>query len=224
MADVASSGPAITGYAYRDAGQGWAHPYLLPTVAKVLDRVNVSPRRAFDLGCGNGAVAAWLTHRGFEVTGVDPSASGIQQAKTAYPHISLHAGSCYDPLGEQYGTFPLVVSLEVVEHVYAPRTYAKCVHDLLQDGGYALISTPYHGYWKNLALAVTGQMDRHFTALWDHGHIKFWSRATLTRLLEEAGLMVERIYRVGRVPPLAKSMLVVARKIARPAQSAVARG
>lgn len=70
----------------------------------------------------------------------------------------------------------------------------------------------YHGHLKSLALAVTGAMDAHFTALWDHGHIKFWSIPTLTRLLEEAGLKVQAIKRVSRLPPLAKSMVLIARK------------
>ena len=125
---------------------------------------------------------------------------------------NLRVGSAYDPLHESFGTFPLVVSLEVVEHVYAPRAYASCVYDLLSPNGYALISTPYHGYLKNLAIALAGGMDKHFTVLWDHGHIKFWSPHTLTTLLKEAGLQVARVYRVGRIPQLAKSMLVVARK------------
>lgn len=76
----------------------------------------------------------------------------------------------------------------------------------------AIISTPYHGYWKNLALALSGKMDAHFTALWDHGHIKFWSIDTLRRLLQEAGFAEIRFLRVGRIPPLAKSMIAVARK------------
>lgn len=75
-----------------------------------------------------------------------------------------------------------------------------------------MISTPYHGYWKNLALALAGKMDDHFTALWDHGHIKFWSVRTLDALLEEAGFVDVCFERVGRVPALAKSMVAVARK------------
>jgi 2-polyprenyl-6-hydroxyphenyl methylase/3-demethylubiquinone-9 3-methyltransferase len=55
-------------------------------------------------------------------------------------------------------------------------------------------------------------MDKHFTALWDHGHIKFWSMKTLSQLLEEAGFVDVRFVRVGRVPALAKSMIAVARK------------
>jgi predicted HicB family RNase H-like nuclease len=56
------------------------------------------------------------------------------------------------------------------------------------SGRFTVISTPYHGYWKNLMLALTGKMDAHFTALWDHGHIKFWSMRTLGELLREGGV------------------------------------
>lgn len=96
--------------------------------------------------------------------------------------------------------------------MYAPRTFASCLHGLLEEGGTAIVSTPYHGYWKNLALAITGKMDDHFTALWDHGHIKFWSILTLRTLLEEAGFRTVTFRRVGRIPALAKSMIAVARK------------
>lgn len=65
---------------------------------------------------------------------------------------------------------------------------------------------------NNLAMAMTGRMDAHFTALWDHGHIKFWSVRTLGLLLEEAGFRDIAFTRVGRVPPLAKSMIAIARK------------
>ena len=105
-----------------------------------------------------------------------------------------------------------MVSLEVVEHVYYPRRYAKAIFDLLEPGGHAVISTPYHGYLKNLALALVGKMDFHYTALWDHGHIKFWSVATLSRLFIEQGMQLEKVLRVGRVPILAKSMILVFRK------------
>jgi hypothetical protein len=79
-------------------------------------------------------------------------------------------------------------------------------------GGNAILSTPYHGYWKNLAMALSGKMDAHFTALWDHGHIKFWSIRTLSILLEEVGFRDLQFERVGRIPPLAKSMIAVAQR------------
>jgi 2-polyprenyl-3-methyl-5-hydroxy-6-metoxy-1,4-benzoquinol methylase len=202
----------ISGYRYGASVCGHAHGYLLPAIEGLIREYQIVPGRAFDLGCGNGSVGDWLSQRGFHVSGVDPSETGIAAAANAYPQLSLRVGSAYDALHKSYGTFPLLLSLEVVEHVYAPRRYAACVYELLEPGGIGLISTPYHGYLKNLSLALTGKMDRHFTALWDHGHIKFWSRATLTTLLTEAGLKVDRIVRVGRLPPLAKSMIAVVRR------------
>ena len=55
-------------------------------------------------------------------------------------------------------------------------------------------------------------MDQHFTALWDNGHIKFWSIKTLTKLLSEAGFIDIRFHRVGRLAALAKSMIAVAQR------------
>ena len=197
-------------YAYDNADFSDAHSYLLPAVARILDRA--SPRRLFEVGCGNGAVANWLQSRGIEVTGIDFSESGISEAHRAYPGLRLAIGSAYDDLAASYGQFPVVISLEVVEHLYFPRKFAKTVFDLLDPGGMAIISTPYHGYLKNLVLALSGRLDAHFTALWDGGHIKFWSKRTLRILLEEVGFEKIAFRGVGRIPLLAKSMIVTAEK------------
>lgn len=206
----------IDGYRWTDASSTCAHGYLLPAVVAELEKLRLlmgpDTTRVFELGCGNGSVAHALHRQGWAVTGVDPSTEGIAQANAQYPELPLFIGSAYDDLAQRFGTFPVVTSLEVVEHVYFPRQYAATIFSLLQPGGTAIISTPYHGYWKNLALALSGKMDAHFTALWDYGHIKFWSMDTLTRLLQEAGFQDIRFLRVGRVPALAKSMIAIARK------------
>ena len=204
----------ISGYKYDDATLNESHGYLLPAVLAELEAMQQRPQalRVMDLGCGNGSVTEMLHRRGHPVVGVDPSDEGVRMARETYPHLQIERGSAYEPLTEKYGRFDVVVSLEVVEHVYSPRKYAATVHDLLNPGGIAIISTPYHGYCKNVVLAVTGKMDKHFTALWDHGHIKFWSEKTLRALLEEAGLTAVRFRRVGRVPLLEKSMVAIARK------------
>lgn len=202
------------GYGYYTSAPAHTNAYLWPVAENVLEHhfQGRPARRVFDLGCGNGALANRLHQKGFEVAGVDPSETGITFANQTWPILNLRLGSAYDDLQAQFGTFPAVVSLEVVEHVYAPRDYSRCLFNLLEPGGIAIVSTPYHGYLKNLALALTGKMDHHFTALWDHGHIKFWSIKTLSRLLEDAGLKVEQTHRVGRLPILAKSMILIARK------------
>ncbi|WP_352812751.1 class I SAM-dependent methyltransferase [Mesorhizobium sp. M0965] len=196
-------------YTYDSHETNDSHNILLPAVDRIV--AEFTPNNIFDLGCGNGSVAKHLSNR-CVVTGIDPSISAVAIANQAYPDIKIESGSAYDDLRAQYGTFDMVLSLEVVEHLYDPRAFARNVYKLLNPGGTAVISTPYHGYMKNLALALTGQMDAHFWALWDGGHIKFWSIRTLGILLKEVGLEVLRFERVGRIPPLAKSMIVIARK------------
>ncbi len=102
---------------------------------------------------------------------------------------------------------------EVVEHVFLPRQYARTLFDLIEPGGIAVLSTPYHGYLKNLVMALTGTLDKHFDVLHDYGHIKFWSVKTLSKLLKEVGFDKDlHFYYAGRVPFLSKSMIVVAHK------------
>ncbi len=197
-------------YAYHASAEGWANGYLLGPVLREIARIK--PDRLFEIGAGNGYIASRLAATGIEVVAIEPSQSGVAIARQCFPAVRMDVGSAYDELHAKYGTFPLVLSLEVVEHLMDPRRFAQTVFNLLEPGGCALISTPYHGYSKNLALALSGKMDAHFSALWDGGHIKFWSIPTISTLLTEAGMVVENVIRVGRVPILAKSMLVIARR------------
>lgn len=187
--------------------------YLWPSVFAELDRLNLMAdrRRVFEVGCGNGALTHELARRGWSAIGIDPSESGIAEARKGGP-IEFQVASAYDDLAGRFGTFPAVVSLEVVEHLYDPRKFARTIYSVLEPGGTTILSTPYHGYWKNLALAIRGKFDAHHDPLWDHGHIKFWSVQSLTDLLTEVGFEVLRFHRVGRIPVLAKSMIAVARR------------
>jgi 2-polyprenyl-3-methyl-5-hydroxy-6-metoxy-1,4-benzoquinol methylase len=197
-------------YRYYDAKPTYANSYLWPVLTEFIASKSWPKKRAFDLGCGNGATCKMLSQQGFEVVGVDPSESGVLLANES--GVNAHVGSAYDDLASIYGTFPLVVSLEVIEHCMEPRKFAKTIYELVASGGYGFISTPYHGYLKNVALAISGKLDSHFTALWDGGHIKFFSIRTLGALMREAGAKDLRFVRVGRVPPLAKSMICIFKK------------
>src|SRR5436189_41464 len=103
--------------------------------------------------------------------------------------------------------FDIVVSTEVVEHLYAPRVWARACFQALKQGGRFICTTPYHGYWKNLAISLLGHWDKHLNPLWDGGHIKLWSEATLHRLLEEAGFVNFQARGAGRIPVLWMTMV-----------------
>jgi 2-polyprenyl-3-methyl-5-hydroxy-6-metoxy-1,4-benzoquinol methylase len=217
--------PSYLEYPYPTDDGSSAHPYLVPALLSLLGKPNGS--RVLDVGCGNGYVARQLLQSGYDVMGLDASTEGIERAKAFYPdRFFLHEVGRPDlPRGFPTEPFDILISLEVIEHVYDPRGFVGFCRRALKPGGTLILSTPYHSYFKNLVLAVTGKMDAHFTALWDSGHIKFWSRRTLTRLLSEKGFAVTDFKGAGRVPYLWKTMLIAARlsEDSRPAQSRSAR-
>ncbi|HEV2912884.1 MAG TPA: class I SAM-dependent methyltransferase [Pyrinomonadaceae bacterium] len=184
--------------------------YLLPVVRRLL-RSAPPPARVFDLGCGNGTIAHEIATLGYEVTAIDPSVDGIRIATESFSDCRFAVGSAYDDLSI-YGSFDVLISLEVVEHLFYPGRYARTIADLLKPQGIAIISTPYHGYIKNLALSIFNKWEAHHDPLWEGGHIKFWTRPKLVRLFEEVGLYENSFHRVGRIPPLAMGMVVSFKK------------
>ncbi|WP_053405518.1 bifunctional 2-polyprenyl-6-hydroxyphenol methylase/3-demethylubiquinol 3-O-methyltransferase UbiG [Persicobacter sp. CCB-QB2] len=200
-------------YGYATSGFRHAHSYLVSPVEEMLD--NKKNRKILDVGCGNGAIANFLIDRGFDVFGTDASESGIRIANEMNEgrFFIQDLESDEVPFQIQSLNFDTIISTEVVEHLYAPRKYISfCKNVLLKNGGgEIIISTPYHGYWKNLIMAVFGKWDKHLTVLWDGGHIKFWSKETLSKLLEEQGFEVVAFKGVGRIPFVWKSMIIKAR-------------
>jgi 2-polyprenyl-3-methyl-5-hydroxy-6-metoxy-1,4-benzoquinol methylase len=167
-----------------------------------------------DLGCGNGYLAGKLAELGYRVTGVDASRKGIKIARENYPHIRFVRSLLNAQLTAEIATpeFDLVISSDVIEHLYRPSDLLNAANSLLRPNGHLLICTPYHGYLKNLVLSLTGRMDSHFTALWDGGHIKFFSVKTLSELIKGHGFADLRFSFYGRAPYLWKNMICHARK------------
>ena len=198
-------------YGYPDASPRWQDDYVWAPVRRELAALP-SGARVIELGCGNGVAASRMHALGLQVTAVEPSPSGIAAARAAFTGPRFELGSADERLAERLGTFDAVVSIEVIEHCLLAQRFARCCFELLEPGGLLVLTTPYHGYVKNLALAVTGKLDAHFEATRDGGHIKFFSTATITQLLTDAGFTGIRVARVGRIAPLAKSMIVTARK------------
>ena len=164
------------------------------------------------MGCGNGYWPLRLAGSGHRVVGIDASAKRIANARNEVPGARFEqldiSEDLLSPLGEE--PFDLVISTEVVEHLFLPDVWAKACMAALRPGGRLISSTPYHGYLKNLAIALTNSWDRHHHTLRRVGHIKFFSEATLRQLLMQAGFENVRFKGAGRVPYLWKSIVMAA--------------
>jgi 2-polyprenyl-6-hydroxyphenyl methylase/3-demethylubiquinone-9 3-methyltransferase len=201
-------------YYYDSSDMGASNLNCLQIIRRVIGQAR-GPGVLVDVGCGNGSLLGQLLDCGWELHGLDSSSSGLEIARKNYPAIKFHlADATGDLSGNRLiGACQIVLCTEVVEHVYFPRKLIDNCRDLLSEGGIAVITTPYHGYLKDLLVAVAGRMDQQYCALWDHGHIKFWSRKTITALIEERGFKVREFIGFGRmVPYLWKNMLLVVEK------------
>lgn len=194
-------------FGFRNSNAGHMHARFIPHVLSLAGTLK-SGTRVLDVGCGNGFTCGEFIRRGCQVVGIDLSTQGIKIARDTYPEGRFEQLPADDKLLENLGEdpFDLIVSTEVVEHLYAPREYARGCFKALIPGGRFICTTPYHGYLKNLAIALAGKWDAHADPLWDGGHIKLWSRRTLSRLLSEAGFVNLQFRGVGRAPGLWMTM------------------
>jgi 2-polyprenyl-3-methyl-5-hydroxy-6-metoxy-1,4-benzoquinol methylase len=203
-------------YQYTTSNPEPSHRHLYPSVSRFLQ--NIPPASVvLDVGCGNGSFIALFQDRNWQLHGSDLSPSGIEIARKTSPGINFFLADgqtlCTHFLAT-FGPVDVVLSTEVIEHLYDPRNFLRNCYTLLKPHGTIVLTTPYHGYLKNLLLAISGKMDQHFTVLWDHGHIKFWSRKTLETALKEAGFTNIEFAGSGNIRYIWKSMVL---KATRPA-------
>ncbi|MGN6641146.1 MAG: class I SAM-dependent methyltransferase [Mucilaginibacter sp.] len=182
----------------------------------ILDMLGQNKNRCIlDLGCGNGYLVTQLVKEGYNAYGTDASEMGITIARKEYPDRFFLQDLSTGKLPEQLQAlnFDTIISTEVVEHLYDPEGFIDFCKDVLPKNGEIIISTPYHGYLKNLLLTLLNKWDTHADPLWLGGHIKFWSKKTLSRLLTNKGFTVIDFKGCGRFPYFWKSMIIKAKLI-----------
>lgn len=199
---------STTGPANGESGRGLAEKLI--TLIRSIEGIET----ICDLGCGNGYLANQLSAFGYNVTGVDASKSGIELAKEHQGQVRFVQSTIDKEVGHRTGLaiVDLVISSDVVEHLYRPADLLEAAESLLRPNGQILITAPYHGYLKNLALSLSGRMDSHFSALHDGGHIKFFSVRTLSELIKRHSFTDLTFSYYGRAPWLWKNMICHARR------------
>jgi 2-polyprenyl-3-methyl-5-hydroxy-6-metoxy-1,4-benzoquinol methylase len=205
--------PGYKDYGFDSDGPSHMHRHFMPPIFAMCGNIGVGTR-VLDVGCGNGSAAGLFLARGCTVVGIDLSESGIEIARKSYPSGRFEILPADDHIREHLcePPFDIIVSTEVIEHLYAPRPYVQGCFKALKPGGRFICTTPYHGYLKNLALSLAGHWDAHANALWDGGHIKLWSRKTLGRLLTETGFVNTQFRGAGRLPLFWMTMVMTGDK------------
>lgn len=198
-----------------EPGNGESDRHLADFLTRIIEKMN-NIERICDLGCGNGYIARRLSDLGYQVTGIDASESGIEIARKAYAsdRVEFICMEVKDIVSRKclHDKFDLVISSDVIEHLYRPADLLQSAYRLLKPKGQLLIGTPYHGYLKNLLLSLLNKWDAHHTVNWDCGHIKFFSVKTLEVAIVNNNYDIRKFYFYGRAPFLWKNMICHARK------------
>ena len=154
------------------------------------------PTRILSLGVGAGetekAIRDWC---GAYVMGIeiDERLAGIARSK-------LDAVVCGDVETLEAlrgcGEFDLIICGEILEHLREPQTLLRRLSPFLSAGGVVLITAPNVRHWHVLyPLLLKGEWKYRDSGILDATHLRFFTRKSLCRMIEEAG------YRIREVRP-----------------------
>lgn len=173
-------------------------------------RAHVEPGQdVLDLGCGEGAFTGQLAGWGAAPVGVDVAHEALRRARSHHSELDFR-------LAEVDGTLPLADASvdvcwasEVLAHVPDTAGLLSEVRRVLKPRGALLVTTPYHGPVRTLALALRG-----FEQAFDPRgpYLRFYTARSLRELLQDFGFEIERIEAAGGLPLLRRLLLASARR------------
>jgi len=167
--------------------------------------------RVLDVGCGEGRFAAALARAEAEVVGIDVAAEPLRRARLRHPQLDLRQVQAAAAWPLQDASFDAVWAGEVIEHVADTAGWLSELRRVLRSGGELLLSTPDHGRLRMLRWALAPRaFDAHFDPRADH--LRFYTRRTLTELLEDFGFHDVDVRSAGGPPGARRQLLASARR------------
>jgi methionine biosynthesis protein MetW len=155
--------------------------------------------RVLDIGCGDGALLAYLVReKGADGRGVELSQSGVNAC--VGQGLSVIQGDADSDLGAYpQGAFDVVVLSQTLQATRQPR---RVLETLLRIGKRAIVSFPNFGFWRvRLSLLARGRMPvtpllHH--AWYDTPNIHLCTIRDFVALCDETGGRIERSITLDR--------------------------
>lgn len=171
------------------AGQPGYAPNFVRFMNTWISKEPADRRRAIDIGCGDGYFSGQLAKAGCSVTGMDFSLVGLSQAaRQAAPGANFIEHDLTNPMPFDDASIDIAWCSEVLEHLFSPLYAIEQVYRVLKPGGLFLITVPYHGLLKNLAIAMFA-FEKHYDPTYPH--LRFFTAKSLGGLVTRAGFHIE---------------------------------
>jgi SAM-dependent methyltransferase len=152
--------------------------------------------RVLEIGAGEGATLQAAKQRGLAgyTAGIELVAPDFAGRTPAGVDIFLTGDFETMDLGVLGGGFDAVICADVIEHLRDPWTAVKRMSNLLKPGGALLSSIPNFRNHRCLGpILLKGDFRYAEAGLLDRTHLRFFCRANVRHLFEQAGLVVETI-------------------------------
>ncbi len=158
------------------------------------ERLIGSGERLLDIGCGEGSMARRLKDRFHELHGIDISPEAVKLA-VQNGLIAKVANLNNEPVPYTDAFFDVVVSLDVIEHIFDPIQFLREIHRILRPGGELVLSTPNIRKIQRIASLIKGRFPRtsYDPVGFDGGHLHYFTSLDLKILLEEQKFKVQLI-------------------------------
>jgi 2-polyprenyl-3-methyl-5-hydroxy-6-metoxy-1,4-benzoquinol methylase len=145
-----------------------------------------------DVGCGEGFFAAELAQSGNRITGIDDRVAPANDVFESYFTADLDGGIA--PVVEKLNDkrFDRVLLLDVLEHLKSPGQILQEAHAVLKQEGSVIVSLPNIANIFVRIMLLFGHFNYQQRGLLDKTHLRFFTRKSARRLLEENGYTVEQ--------------------------------
>jgi 2-polyprenyl-3-methyl-5-hydroxy-6-metoxy-1,4-benzoquinol methylase len=150
-------------------------------------------KKVLDIGCGSGVFGRILkqSERAKEVYGIELNREAASLAEKHLDKVYQANIESWTP-EIQSESMDAMIMADVVEHLLDPWKTLKSISSFLQPDGIFIVSIPNVRCWRvTLPLLLKGEWRYAEWGLLDKGHLRFFTRKSATRLLEEAGYSVE---------------------------------
>ena len=165
--------------------------YYSQSRPEMLQFIPEGTQRLLDIGCGDGRFGEGVKCRfpNCETWGVEPETSAAAEAAKRNDKV-LNAS--IEAVGDlPQGFFDVVTMNDVLEHLYHSEPVLEAIKGLLKPNGCLILSLPNVRFYLNVRdlLFHTDWEYKDFGIL-DRTHVKFFTRKSAERLLEENGYRV----------------------------------
>lgn len=151
------------------------------------------PTRILDVGCGAGLAAEALARHGHDVLGIDAANEAIEVARAHAAgqglRLAYRCGLAEDLVAEGL-RFPVVTSLEVIEHVPDPAGFVQVLAKLMEPGGLLVLSTLNRTRRSWLTAKLGAEYVLRMLPVGTHDWKSFITPAELAWMLRSAGLRI----------------------------------